>query len=139
MNNVRQKCLSVSDYTIKVKDLSDSLGATNVNIDNDEMVQIFLADLSHKFCMFWTAITTRENSPTFIDLESMLRVEENHLQSKSTMSDGQMLYTQGHSGRGRNRGNMGRNGRGSARSAQYPQRVMGSNDDAHQPSTSHRN
>ena len=129
----------MSDYTVKIKDLCDSLGAINVNIDNDEMVHICLGGLSHKYGAFRTAITTRENPPTFIDLQSMLMIEENQLQSKGTVLDGQMLYTQGRSGRGRSRGNMGRNGRGGARNAHHSQRAMGSNGDAHHPSTSRHN
>ena len=52
------------------------------------MVQIRLGGLSHKYGAFRTAITKRENSPTFIDLQSMLMIKENQLQSKSTVSDG---------------------------------------------------
>ena len=84
----------MSDYTVKIKDLCDSLGAINVNIDDDEMVQIYLGGLSHKYGAFRITITTRENPPTFINLQSMLMVEENQLHLKSTVSNGQMLYTQ---------------------------------------------
>ena len=114
----------MSNYTVKIKDLCDSLGAINVNIDNDEMVHICLGGLSHKYGAFRTAITTRENPPTFIDLQSMLMIEENQLQSKSTVSDGQMLYTQGRPGRGRSHGNIGRNGRGiGCAPQQYPRQA----------------
>ena len=83
----------MSDYTVKIRDLCDFLGAINVNIDDDEMVQICLGGLSHKYGALWTAIRTRENPLTFIDLQSMLMIKENQMQSNSTVSDGQILYT----------------------------------------------
>ena len=58
----------MSDYTVKIKEFCDSLGAINVNFAEDEMVQICLGGLSHKYGTFRTAITTRENPPTLTDL-----------------------------------------------------------------------
>ena len=38
LNNIQQRSLSMLNYTVKIKDLCDSLGAINVNIEDDEMV-----------------------------------------------------------------------------------------------------
>ena len=46
LNNIRQKDMSVSDYTTKIKSICDSLGSININIDKDEMVQVCLGGLA---------------------------------------------------------------------------------------------
>ena len=58
----------------------------NVNIEEDEMVHIYLGGLSHKYVAFQTTITTRENLPTFIDLQfyiddggKLVAIEEHHV------------------------------------------------------------
>ena len=38
--------MSITTYTLKIKDLCDSLGSIGVNIDDDEMVQICIGDLA---------------------------------------------------------------------------------------------
>ena len=73
-------------------------------MEDDEMVQIYLAasGLAPQFGAMRTAILARENLPSFFDLESMLLVEENHVQTESNALEGHMLYT--HSVRGREHG-----------------------------------
>jgi hypothetical protein len=68
----------------------NSLGAINFNIDDDEMVQIYLKGLARKYGLFRTAITMWENSPPFVDLQSMLLSKENHVQTWTDASDGKM-------------------------------------------------
>ena len=46
LNNIRQKDMSISDYTIKIKSICDSLSSININIEEDEMVQVSLGDLA---------------------------------------------------------------------------------------------
>ena len=57
---------------------------------------------------------TRENTPSFFDLQSMPLIEENHAgASTSTHADNKMLYTEGDRPRGRGgRGESVRNGGG---------------------------
>ena len=90
--------MSITTYTLKIKELCDSLG---VNVDDDEMVQICLGGLAPWFGAMRTAILAREKYPSFFDLQSMLLVEENHVQSKTNTSEGHMLYTHLNGGRGR--------------------------------------
>ena len=40
LNNIQQRDMSITTYTLKIKELCDSLGSIGVNIDDDEMVQI---------------------------------------------------------------------------------------------------
>ena len=100
--------MSVSDYTAKIKSICNSLGSINVNIDDDEMVQICLGGIPPRFGTMRTVILAREKSPSFFDLQSMLLVEENHVQSKTNTSDGEMFFSDSNSGRRRGRSGRGR-------------------------------
>ena len=102
LSNLRQCDLSVADYTSKIKDICDSLASIVVNIEEGEMVQICLGGLASKFGAFRMAMCTRENMPSFFDLQLMLLIEENHMDaSTSTHTDSKMLYTEGDKARGR--------------------------------------
>ena len=113
LSNVRQRDMTVADYTSKIKDICDSLASIDVNVEEGEMVQICLGGLASKFGAFRIAVCTRENTPSFFDLQSMLLVEENHMSaSTSTHADNKMLYTdedrpRAHGGRGESARNGG--------------------------------
>ena len=68
LSNLRQRDLSVADYTSKIKHICDSLASIEVNIEESEMVQICLRGLAPKFGAFRTAVCTREKTPSFFDL-----------------------------------------------------------------------
>ena len=70
--------MSVTDYTMKVKEICDALGSINVTVDEDKMIQICLGGLPQRCGPNHMAICTREKPPSFFDLQSMLMVEENH-------------------------------------------------------------
>ena len=108
LNNTQQKDMSMSDYTTKIKSICDSLGSINVNIDDDEMVQICLGGLAPWFNSMRTVVLAREKSPSFFDLQSMLLVEENHVQSKTNTSEGEMFFSESDSARRRGRSGRGR-------------------------------
>ena len=46
LKSIRQRDMSVTDYTNKVKEICDALGSINVTVDADEMVQICLDGLA---------------------------------------------------------------------------------------------
>mgnify|MGYP000279394766 CR=1 FL=1 len=99
---MQQRDLSVADYTSKIKAICDSLASINVNGEEGEMVQICLGGLAPKFGAFRTIVCTRESTPLFFDLQTMLLVEENHTgASTSTHADNKMLYTEGDRPHGR--------------------------------------
>ena len=52
LNNIRQEDMSMTDYTLRIKDLCDSLGSINVAVDDDEMVHICLGSLAQKYGSF---------------------------------------------------------------------------------------
>ena len=76
--------MSVTDYSTKVKEICDALGSINVTMDEDEMVQINLSDLTQRYEPIRTTIFTREKPLSFFDLQSMLMVEENHASGSRT-------------------------------------------------------
>ena len=80
--------MSVSDYTAKIKSICDSLGSININVDEDEMVQVWLGDLSQRFNPLRTTILARENPPSFFDLQSMLLAEENYVRTETKTLEG---------------------------------------------------
>ena len=57
--------MSISSYTLKIKELCDSFRLMNVNIDEDEMVQICLEGLAPQFGVIQLTILVRENPPSF--------------------------------------------------------------------------
>ena len=46
LNNIRQRDMSITEYTTKLKEICDALGSINVMVDKDEMVQICLGGLA---------------------------------------------------------------------------------------------
>ena len=85
--------MSITTYTLKIKELCKFLGSIGVNIDDDEMVQISLGGLAPRFGAMRTAVLARKKSPSFFELQSMLLVEENHVCTSSNEKEGHMLYT----------------------------------------------
>ena len=65
LSNLRQRDLSVADYTSKIKDICDSLASIEVNIKEREMVQVCFGGLASKFEAFRTDVCTRENTSSF--------------------------------------------------------------------------
>ena len=117
LNNLQQRDTSITSYTLKIKELYDSLCSINANVDDEKVVQICLGGLAPRFGTMWTIVLARENLASFFDIQSMLLVKENHVRTTSIASEWHMLYS--HSDRGRQHGRarrgrfrQGRNGRG---------------------------
>ena len=79
LNNLQQRDTSITSYTLKIKELYDSLCSINANIDDEKMVQICLGGLAPRFGTMRTIVLARENLASFFDIQSMLLVEENHV------------------------------------------------------------
>ena len=65
LNNIQQRDMSITSYTLKIKELCDSLSSVNVNIDDDEIVQICLSGLASCFDAIRSAILATKNPPSF--------------------------------------------------------------------------
>ena len=70
---------------MSIKELCESLGSINVNIDDEEMVQICLDGVAPRYGAIRSVVLERENPPSF-DLQSMLLVEENHVRTRGNTS-----------------------------------------------------
>ena len=62
---LQQRYMLIASCTLKIKEICDSIGSTNVNIDHDEMVQICLSNLAPWFCAIRLVFLKRENPPSF--------------------------------------------------------------------------
>ena len=100
LNNIQQRDMSILTYTLKIKEICDSLGSISVNVDDNEMVQICLDGLTPRFSAMRTTILAREKPPSVLNLQSMLLVEENHVRTRSNASEGHVLYTHSNRRRG---------------------------------------
>ena len=69
LNNMQQRDMSITGYTLKIKELCDALGSINVVIDDEEMVQICLGSLAPRFSSIRSTILARENTPSFFNLQ----------------------------------------------------------------------
>ena len=98
--------MSLADYTTRIKEVSNSLASMSVIVEENELVQICLRGLASKFGSLQTVVCTRENTPSFFDLQSKLLVEENHAGASTSMHADMMLYME----EGRPRGRGGRGG-----------------------------
>ena len=58
--------MSITNYTLEIKELFNALSLINVIIDDNEMVQICLGGLAARFGTIKLAILARENPPSFI-------------------------------------------------------------------------
>ena len=56
LNNIQQRNMSIASYTLKIKELNDSLISINLNIDDDEMVQKCLRGLAPPFGTIRTTV-----------------------------------------------------------------------------------
>ena len=63
LSKVRQREMSVSDYTSNIKEICDFLTSVDVNVEEDQMVQVCIGGLASKFGAFRTMICTREKMP----------------------------------------------------------------------------
>ena len=100
LNGIQQRYMSIASYTLKIKEMCDSLGSINANNDNDEMVQICFGDLAPRSGTIRSTVLARENPPSF-DFQLMLLVEENHVRTRSNALKGHMLYSNSDEGVGK--------------------------------------
>ena len=76
--------MNMISYASTVESLMYAMCSINVNINEDEMVQVCLGGLAQRFNPLRMTILARETPPSFFNLQSMLLVQENHLQTRPT-------------------------------------------------------
>ncbi|MCO5586238.1 hypothetical protein L7F22_040177 [Adiantum nelumboides] len=123
LNTVKKENLSISDYTLKIKGIVESLASIGVQVEDDDKVEVCLCGLTPTYKQFKTSIQTRENIPCFSDLVHMLVVEEKNLGENASSSQGrnnseQVFYSNRGRGRGRGAGQGRGHGRGNQNQGQ---------------------
>ena len=83
-NTVSKKNLTVNEYALKIKGIVESLASIGIAVEDDDKVEVCLRGLTPAYKQFKTSIQTRENIPNFLDLISMLTIEEKNLGEDST-------------------------------------------------------
>ncbi|MCO5606371.1 hypothetical protein L7F22_060559 [Adiantum nelumboides] len=106
LNTIKKGDLSANDYTLKIKALCESLSSIGVAVDDDDKVEECLRGLGNAYKQFKTSIPTRENIPHFLELSSLLVVEEKSLIDEGAIQTGrnsskQDLWSCSRRGRGR--------------------------------------
>ncbi|MCO5553779.1 hypothetical protein L7F22_007305 [Adiantum nelumboides] len=105
LNTIKQGDLFVNDYTLNIKSFCESPSSIGNAVDDDDKVEACLCGLGNAYKQFKTSIRTRKNIPNFLELSSLLVVEE-----KSLIDDIQTgrncfelaFYTGSRRGRGHN-------------------------------------
>ena len=119
LNNFKKSpSMTVNDYVLKIKDVSDALASISSVVDNDDLVAFCLNGLrdDDKWKSFITSIYVRDTLPKFDQLVSLMITEELNLQGSSSRSNQPQVFYTGSRGRGRNSKN---SGRGRDRSQQH--------------------
>ncbi len=113
LNEVKKGSLSINDYVLKIRALTDQLGSIGVVIDDDDLLLVALQGLGKEYKPFETSIAVRDTFPTFNELIPLLVSEEMRL-GHSTSSGGNQEHAL-IAGRGRGRGRGYHRGRGAGR------------------------
>ena len=58
----------VAVYTMKIKEICDALGSISMNMDEDDMVQIYLSGLAQKYGSIQMAICPKREAVSFFDM-----------------------------------------------------------------------
>ncbi|MCO5613072.1 hypothetical protein L7F22_067346 [Adiantum nelumboides] len=132
LNTIEKGDLSANDYTLKIKAFCESLSFIGVTVDDDDKMEACLHGLGNAYNYFKTSICTRENIPYFLELSSLLVVEERSfiddgvIQTRRNSSE-QALYADSGRGRGRNaqRGGRGNQGQSQQQNQQNQQNQYG--------------
>ncbi|MCO5611919.1 hypothetical protein L7F22_066178 [Adiantum nelumboides] len=117
LNKIKKGDLSVNGYTLNIKALCESLSSIGVAVDDDDKVEACLHGLGNAYKQFKTNICTRENIPHFLELSSLLVVQEKSFIDDGAIQTGrnsskQALWTGSRRGRGRNAQRGGRGNQG---------------------------
>ena len=124
LNNLKKSpSMSVNDFVLKIKDVSDALSSIGSLVDNDDLVAFTLNGLreDNKWKSFITSIYVRDTLPNFEQLISLMITEELNLQGSSSRSDQLQVFYAGSRGKGRNFQSRGRGRNNSSQSSQHQQ------------------
>jgi hypothetical protein len=109
-NELKSPQVTMNDYVLKLKDISDALSSIGSHVDDDDLVAFCLNGLrgDYKWKLFITSIYVRDNLPKFDQLVSMMITAEMNLQGSSSRSSQSQVFYAGIRGRDRYTQNRGR-------------------------------
>ena len=122
LNNLKKSpSMSVNDFVLKIKDVSDALSSIGSLVDNDDLVAFTLNGLreDNKWKSFINSIYVRDTLPNFEQLISLMITEELNLQGSSSRSDQLQVFYAGSRGKGRNFQSRGRGRNNSSELSQH--------------------
>ncbi|MCO5580998.1 hypothetical protein L7F22_034874 [Adiantum nelumboides] len=79
LNIVKKHNFSINDYVLKIKDISESLASISVMLEDDDKAKACFHGLDPSYKQFKTSFYTKEKILSFIDLMSLLIVEEKNI------------------------------------------------------------
>ena len=112
LNEVKKGSLSINDYVLKIRGLTDQLGSIGVVVDDDDLLLVTLQGLGKEYKPFETSIAVRDTFPTFNELIPLLVSEEMRLGHGTSTGGNQEHALIAGRGRGRGRGFQRGRGRG---------------------------
>lgn len=83
LNAVSKKSLSMEDYLLQIKIISDQLALVSSPVEEEDLILIVLNGLPVEYNSLKTAIRARPESITMSDLSSLLCLEALHVESES--------------------------------------------------------
>jgi hypothetical protein len=106
LNNLQRNKKNISDYSTKVKNLTDALVFIGAPVDDEDLVAMTLNGLGKYYNQFRTSIVVRETFSNFRDLITLLISEEMKIVGTSSNGGSQesAFYSNINRGRGRGRG-----------------------------------
>jgi hypothetical protein len=96
--------MNITDYSIKVKTLTNALASIGAPVDDEDLVTVTLNGLGKYYSQFRISIAVRETFPNFQHLITLLISEEMKVVSTSSNGGSQESVFYSNSNRGRGRG-----------------------------------
>jgi len=102
LHNLQKNKMNVSEYSIKVKNLTDALASIGALVDDEDLMVVTLNGFGKDYSQFCTSIVVRETFPNFQDLITLLISEEMKIVGTSNGgSQESVFYSNTNKGRGR--------------------------------------
>jgi hypothetical protein len=104
LHNLHKNKMNISDYSTKVKNLTNVLAFINTLVDDEGLVAVTLNELGKNYSQFHTSIIIRKTFPDFQDLIILLISEEMRIIGTSSNGGSQESVFYSNTNRGKGRG-----------------------------------
>ena len=107
LNNMKKtSSISVNDYILKIKEISDALGSIGAQVEDDDLVSAALYGLKDKesWKSFSTSVYVHENFQDFEQLKALMIIEERNIgglsSARGSQDSVQAFYSDSNKSRG---------------------------------------